>query len=108
MPSSETFNRFLARQPILTRDRKFFAYEILSRYGPENCCCPKPGSPLYVNGMDELFLMGIRTMREALTAFLNCTREFLLNDYLTLMPRDLVVGKILENVSPDPEVPAAC
>jgi c-di-GMP-related signal transduction protein len=108
MPSSETFNRFLARQPILTRDRKFFGYEILSRYGPENYCRPKPGSPLYVNGMDELFLMGIRAMTEGLPAFVNCTREFLLNDYLTLMPRDLVVGEILETVSPASEVLAAC
>ena len=84
MPSAETFNRFLARQPILTRNRKFFAYEILSRYGPENYCRPKAQSPVSVNAMDELFLMGVRTMTEGLPAFLNCTREFLLNDYLTL------------------------
>jgi len=30
--------------------------------------------------MDELFLMGVRTMTEGLPAFINCTREFLLND----------------------------
>jgi EAL and modified HD-GYP domain-containing signal transduction protein len=108
MSSSETFNRFLARQPILTRDRKFFAYEILSRYGPENYCRPKEGSAVSVNAMDELFLMGVRTMTEGLPAFLNCTREFLLNDYLTLMPKELVVGEILETVEPDDEVLMAC
>jgi c-di-GMP-related signal transduction protein len=108
MSSAETFNRFLARQPILTRNRKFFAYEILSRYGPENYCRPKAQSPVSVNAMDELFLMGVRTMTEGLPAFLNCTREFLLNDYLTLMPKELVVGEILETVSPDKEVLAAC
>src|ERR1700740_570042 len=103
-----TFNRFLARQPILTRNRKFFAYEILSRYGPENYCRPKAQSPVSVNAMDELFLMGVRTMTEGLPAFLNCTREFLLNDYLTLMPKELVVGEILETVQADAEVLAAC
>ncbi|SRR6266852_9743282 len=104
----EALNRFLARQPILTPQRKFFAYEILSRYGPENYCRPKPGAQLHVNAMDELFLMGIRTMTEGLPAFINCTREFLINDYLTMMPRELVVGEILETVVPDEEVIAAC
>jgi c-di-GMP-related signal transduction protein len=102
MPNTETFNRFLVRQPILTRDRKFFAYEILLRFGPENYCCPPDGSSpdvKAVKAMDELFLMGVRTIAEGLPAFMNCTREFLLNDYLTLMPKDLVVGEILENVS---------
>lgn len=87
MPPVETLNRFLARQPILTRDKKFFAYEILSRYGPENYCSPTPGSPVAEKAMDELFLMGVRTITEGLPAFMNCTREFLLNDFLTLMPR---------------------
>jgi len=108
MPTTGTFNRFLARQPILTRGRKFFAYEILSRYGPENYCRPAPGSPVAINAMDELFLMGVRTMTEGLPAFINCTREFLLNDYLTLMPKELVVGEILETVPADEEVLEAC
>ena len=108
MCSPETFNRFLARQPILTRRRKFFAYEILSRYGPENYCRPATGSAIAVNAMDELFLMGVRTMTEGLPAFLNCTQEFLLDDYLTLMPKELVVGEILETVRPDEEVLNAC
>jgi len=50
----------------------------------------------------------VRTMTEGLPAFMNCTREFLLNDYLTLMPRELVVGEILETVEPDNEVLSAC
>ncbi len=108
MPPVETRNRFLARQPILTRDKKFFAYEILSRYGPENYCCPTPGSPVAEKAMDELFLMGVRTITEGLPAFMNCTREFLLHDFLTLMPKELIVGEILENVPSDKDVLAAC
>ena len=86
MSGSDTFNRFLARQPILTRYKKFFAYEILSRYGPENYCRPAAGRPVSVNAMDELFLMGVRTLSEGLRAFLYCRRDLLLNDYLTLLP----------------------
>lgn len=58
--------------------------------------------------MDELFLMGVRTITEGLPAFMNCTRDFLLHDYLTLMPKQLIVGEILETVSPDGQVIAAC
>jgi len=108
MATSESLNRFLARQPILTHERHLYAYEILSRYGPENYCRPKPNSPLSENAMDELFLMGIRTMTDGLPAFVNCTRDFLVKDYLTLMPREMVVGEILENVAPDAEVLSAC
>jgi len=108
MTTTGTFNRFLARQPILTQSKTFYAYEILSRYGPENYCRAAPGSPVAEQAMDELFLMGVRTMTEGLPAFLNCTREFLLNDYLTLMPKELVVGEILETVAADTEVLAAC
>jgi len=107
MATSESFNRFLARQPILPR-RDLYAYEILSRYGPENYCRPKPGTSVSENAMDELFLMGIRTMTDGLPAFVNCSREFLIQDYLTLMPRELVVGEILETVVPDADVLRAC
>src|SRR5208282_5851051 len=108
MTTTGTFNRFLARQPILTQSKTFYAYEILSRYGPENYCRAAPGSPVAEQAMDELFLMGVRTMTEGLPAFLNCSREFLLNDFLTLMPKEMVVGEILETVPPDGEVLAAC
>jgi EAL and modified HD-GYP domain-containing signal transduction protein len=47
-------------------------------------------------------------MTEGLPAFMNCTREFLVNDYLTLMPKEMVVGEILETVAADEEVMAAC
>jgi len=52
--------------------------------------------------------MGVRTITEGLPAFVNCTRDFLIHDYLTLMPKELIVGEILETVSPDKEVLAAC
>jgi c-di-GMP-related signal transduction protein len=108
MSTTEALNRFLARQPILTAEKQLFGYEILSRYGPENYCRQTGTSQFHVNAMDELFLMGITAMTEGLPAFMNCTREFLVNDYLTLMPKEMVVGEILETVAADEEVMAAC
>jgi c-di-GMP-related signal transduction protein len=101
-------NRFLARQPILATNQTVFAYEILSRYGPENYFRATEGSTADVKAMDELFLIGLKQMTHGLPAFLNCTREFLLNNYLELLPRQHVVGEILESIEPDAEVLAAC
>lgn len=106
--TKESLIRFLARQPILTPERRLFGYEILARYGPENYCREASEAQSNVKVMDELFLMGIRTITEGLPAFVNCTREFLVGDLLTLMPCDLVVGEVLETVKPDKEVLAAC
>jgi EAL and modified HD-GYP domain-containing signal transduction protein len=108
MSSSESLNRFLARQPILTVDKKSYAYEILSRYGPENYCRPSTDKTINVNAVDELFLRGIATMTEGLPAFINCTSNFLVNEYLTLLPREQVVAEIPETVMPDPAVIRAC
>lgn len=100
--------RFLARQPILASNQSVFAYEILSRHGPENYFRPLAGSTPDVKAMDELFLMGLRQMTHGLPAFLNCTRDFLLQGYLELLPRETVVGEILETIKPDADLIAAC
>jgi c-di-GMP-related signal transduction protein len=101
-------DRFLARQPILTTERRVFAYEMLSRSGPENYCKTGALNTPDLKAIDELFLIGLKTMTGGVPAFLNCTREFLREDYLNLLPRDTVVGEILETVAPDAEVIAAC
>jgi EAL and modified HD-GYP domain-containing signal transduction protein len=101
-------NRFLARQPILTASTPIFGYEILSRYGPENYFRPAPSGTQDVKAMDDLFLMGLKQMTQGLPAFLNCTREFLLKNYLELLPKENIIGEILETVQPDADVLAAC
>lgn len=100
--------RFVARQPILTANKVIFAYEILSRFGPENYCRMPAGDTATVRAIDELFVMGLKQMTLGLPAFVNCNREFLVRDYLELLPRECVVGEILETVKPDEEVLAAC
>jgi EAL and modified HD-GYP domain-containing signal transduction protein len=103
-----TMDRFLARQPILTTEKRVFAYEMLSRSGPENYCKTGALNTPSLKAIDELFLIGLKKMTGGVLAFLNCTREFLREDYLSLLPRDTVVGEILETVTPDAEVTAAC
>jgi EAL and modified HD-GYP domain-containing signal transduction protein len=40
--------------------------------------------------------------------FINCPRDFLLRDYISLFPPNLVVVEILETITPDREVIEAC
>jgi EAL and modified HD-GYP domain-containing signal transduction protein len=100
--------RFLARQPILASSQNVFAYEILSRYGPENYFRPPAGATPDIKAMDDLFLTGLKQMTRGLPAFVNCTRDFLMHDYLELLPREIIVGEILETIKADEEVLTAC
>jgi c-di-GMP-related signal transduction protein len=99
---------FLARQPIFNPERVVYGYELLFRSGREN---KFGGSPLDVaaaSTADNLFLFGIERLTNGRRAFFNCTREFLLRDLVTVLPKDRVVIEILENVEPDEEVAEAC
>jgi c-di-GMP-related signal transduction protein len=104
----KTMNRYLARQPILDTDQSLFAYEILSRFGPENYCRVEARADSHTTAMDELFLMGLKRITHGRPAFLNCTREFLFGDYLEMLPKEFVVGEIIDTVEPDEGVLAAC
>lgn len=99
--------KFIARQPIFDSGKDILGYEILFRSGPEN----------YFNGnhndasamaVDNMLLFGIDRLTSNRLAFVNCSREFLLRDYLTLLPKDRVVGEILENIQVDSEILEAC
>ena len=52
--------------------------------------------------------MGLDTLCDGKRAFVNCTREVLLKDYVTLLPSAQVVVEILETVEADELVEAAC
>lgn len=98
---------FIARQPIFTQSEEVLGYEILFRSGPENYFSGGTGD-ISAAVVDNFLLFGIERVTSGRLAFFNCSREFLLHDYLTLLPRDRVVGEILETVSPDQETLEAC
>jgi EAL and modified HD-GYP domain-containing signal transduction protein len=52
--------------------------------------------------------MGLDVLCDGRRAFINCTRETLLKDYVTLLPPAQVVVEILESVPVDDLVKAAC
>ena len=52
--------------------------------------------------------MGLDVLCNGSRAFINCTWDMLLKDYVTLLPSSQTVVEILESVEPDDLVMAAC
>jgi c-di-GMP-related signal transduction protein len=100
--------RFVSRQPILTQDEKVFGYELLFRDGVESYFCCSDPEAASRSTLDTSLLMGLDVLCDGRRAFINCTRDMLLKDYITLLPSSHAVVEILESVEPDDLVKAAC
>ena len=100
--------KYLARQPILNRARELFAYELLFRNGLQNSCGGLDLEVASAAVLDTSFLIGFEKITAGHPMFINCPREFLLRDYISLFPPKSVVVEILETVEPDQDVIDAC
>ncbi|HLX85989.1 MAG TPA: HDOD domain-containing protein [Terriglobales bacterium] len=99
--------RFIARQPILDRGQKVYGYELLFRNGVEDYFNSDP-EVASRSTLDTSLLLGIGTLCDNRRAFVNCTREILFKDLITLLPPSQAVAEILETVEPEDRVVAAC
>jgi c-di-GMP-related signal transduction protein len=91
--------RFVARQPILTKEEKVFGYELLFRDGIEDYFCPKVAEAASKIMLDSSLIVGLYVLCNGGRAFVNCTRDMLLKDYVTLLPSSQTVVEILESVA---------
>lgn len=85
-----------------------FGYELLFRDGVENYFRATDLEGAAQNTLDSSLLFGLDVLCDGHYAFINCTRELLLKDYVSLLPPKQTVVEILETVEPDTEVIAAC
>ena len=99
--------RFVARQPIFDRVQKVFGYELLFRNGVEDFFNADPELACR-STLDSTLLFGLNTLCGGHHAFVNCTREVLLRDLVTLLPFNQTVVEVLETVEPEDRVIAAC
>jgi len=100
--------RFIARQPIFDRQERVYGYELLFRSGLENRYTAEDGDAAACDVADNFLNAGAKTLTAGRKAFINCTRQFLVNEYATLLPKEETVIEILETIEPDAEVLAAC
>lgn len=84
-----------------------FGYELLFRNGLEDYFHADPEFASR-STLDSSLLFGLNTLCDGRRAFLNCTREVLLKDLVTLLPANQTVVEILETVEPGDRVIAAC
>ena len=100
---------FVGRQPIFDTHQQVFGYELLFRSGMNNVFThtdPDQATSKVIS--DSYFLLGIPTLTGGKRAFINITRDVLLNEYVYLIPKESMVVEILETVEPDPEIITAC
>jgi c-di-GMP phosphodiesterase len=67
--------RFVARQPILTKDEKVFGYELLFRDGIEDYFCPEDPEAASKIMLDSSLIMGLDVLCNGGRAFVNYTRD---------------------------------
>lgn len=107
-PAPKPGTRFVARQTILTADEKVFGYELLFRDGVENFFSGVDADLASRSTLDTSMLIGLDALCDGRRAFINCTRDILIKDYITLLPSAQVVIEVLETVPADELVVAAC
>jgi c-di-GMP-related signal transduction protein len=100
--------KFIARQPIFSLQRDVFAYELLFRSGIQNSCEGIDSEQASTLMLDTSFLIGLQRLTGGKRAFINCPRDFLLRNYISLFPHDQVVVELLETIEPNEEVAEAC
>ena len=100
---------FLGRQPILDREQRLVAYELLFRNGTTNAADVTDGvaatATVIANAFTEL---GIVDALGDCRGFINVDLEFLFNDVIELLPPQSVVLEILETVPPTDGVVERC
>ncbi len=100
---------FVAREPIFNRRQKVYAYELLFRSGLDNVFAyPDPDEATLRVIANSFLLFGIDAITGGKRGFINVTRNVLLQEQMTLLPKESCVIEILETVEADAEVITAC
>ena len=109
MEFMELNNRFIARQAILDCESQCIGYELLYRdaHNQDNAVFDDAGQAS-IQVFDSAYLFGIETLCGDSKAFVNCTRETLLSDFISVLQPARTVLEILETVCPDADVLKAC
>ena len=95
---------FIGRQPILDRQKRTFAYELLYRAGNKNTFPDISGSQATIKLLENSFCnLGIDRITGGKPAFINFSKSLLVSDLTFLDPKGVVI-EVLENVSVDEDL----
>lgn len=100
---------FLARQPILDRFNKLFAYELLFRDSEKNMYQGDDGDKATIDVIKNTFTnIGIEKVTGNKKAFINFTENILKSDIFAVLPPKSVIIEILEDIEPTGEIVELC
>lgn len=96
---------FVGRQPIYNQDLEVVAYELLFRSGGTNWADITDGEYATSQVVHDAFMeIGLESLVGPKRAFINLTRDFILQDYTAVFPADRVVLEVLEDIVVDAEL----
>src|SRR3954447_8321391 len=99
----------IARQPILDASKKVCGYELLYRAQGSDRACTTTGDLAAARVVtDALLAIGLDALTGGVPAFLNFTRELLLENAAELLPPAGVVIELREDIVVDDAVVEAC
>ncbi len=100
---------FIARQPIFDKKKNVYAYELLYRTGERNVSGVIDGDQATSSVVgNALMLAGLETLTQNRLAFINFTKQLIIDEIPTVFSNENLVIEILEDIVPDPEFIASC
>lgn len=98
-------NIFIARQPILNEKKQTIAYELLFRDSPKNLFPAIDGNTATSKLLsNSFFSMGIKEITNNKPAFINFTKELILEETPLFFPKENIIIEILENIEPEENI----
>ncbi|MFC0133095.1 EAL domain-containing protein [Massilia eurypsychrophila] len=97
---------FLARQPILGRDQRLVAFELLFRTAGSTEANVTDDAAATAAVISHASQLGMEHVVGAQLAFVNVSAESLMGDYVRFLPAEKVILEILETVRATPELVA--
>ncbi len=99
----------VARQPILDRRGQIVAHELLYRHGEDATSCVDRSDSVGARTLtDAVLSVGLDALTCGLPAFINLTHQLLLDGAGTLLPKDIAVLELREDIPVDQEVVEIC
>lgn len=99
----------IARQPILDRKGQVVAHELLYRHTTDATSCTDRGDSVGARTLNDAVLsVGLDALTCGLPAFINLTHQLLLGGAGTLLPKDVAVLELREDIPVDDEVVQVC
>jgi EAL and modified HD-GYP domain-containing signal transduction protein len=100
--------RYATRQPILAADETVIGYKLLFRSDVVSHFAWKECEGASRAAIEISSLLGLKVLCDNRLAFVQCTRDVLLEKYLTFLPANKVVAQIGCRVLPDGAVEETC